>query len=105
MPEQRSVWQRIWSQLNWLDGLDYLLYGGLGLALLGYAIYSVAVALHKSGHVTGLVCLLVVVILSVAALVRDLRRKSLSPLSKGLVGAWAACVVVVIIAELIVSFS
>ena len=101
MTESPSVWKRFWSHFDWLDSIDVLLYGGLGLALLGYAIYSIADALLEAGQVSGLVVLVVIVALSAASLVRDLWRRELTTLSKGFAGAWAFCVFLVVVAELI----
>ena len=105
MPESQSVWKRFWSHFEWLDSIDVLLYGGLGLALLGYAIYTIASILQGAGQITALLVFLSVVGLSLAALIRDLRRKQLSLLSKVFAGAWALCVALVIVVELVESFS
>jgi hypothetical protein len=103
--ESSSAWKRFWSHFDWLDSIDVLMYGGLGLALLGYTIYEIAGALLASGYEAAFAALVVVVALSVASLVRDLRRRELTILSKGLAGAWAVCVALVIVVELIESFS
>lgn len=104
MAEPPSAWKRFWAHLGWLDSIDVLVYGGLGLALLGYTIYSIADALIASGHEAAFAAFAGVVALSAACLARDLRRRRLSALSKSLVGAWALCVVLVIAVELIESF-
>ncbi len=41
--EKHSVCQRFWSYFTGVDIVDLILYGSLGLALLGFIIYSVDV--------------------------------------------------------------
>lgn len=105
MTESSSVWKRFWSHFGWLDSIDVLMYGGLGLALLAYAIYEVASALFASGHEAAFAAFIVVVAFSAASLVRDVRRRKLTTLSRGLAGAWALCVALVIVVEVLESFS
>ncbi|HEX6852867.1 MAG TPA: hypothetical protein VF139_15830 [Candidatus Polarisedimenticolaceae bacterium] len=95
------MWQRFSRHLTWLEIIDLVLYGGLGLALLGYAIYSLGQAMLKAGNHLGLLILSALIVSSVLSLIRDLRKKYLSVPSKLLLGAWALCVAVVVIAELL----
>jgi len=90
--DQRNVWQRFWSHFTWGDSIDAVLYGGFGLTLLVYAIYSVGKFLLQSGNHIGFLALCTVLLSSILSLARDLRRKHLSMPSKLLVGAWALCV-------------
>ena len=105
MAESPNVWRRFWSHFGWLDSIDVLLYGGLGLALLGFTIYSIANALLNAGHTLAFALLVVFVALSVGFLLRDLWRGQLTTLSKCFAGAWGLCVILVIVIELIESFS
>ena len=105
MSESRSIWVRFWAHFSWLDRIDVLLYGGLGLALLVFAIYSVASALIQAGQLLGLAGFLSLLVVSLIQLVRDLRRPHLSLISKGLLGAWAICTLFIVVLELWVSFS
>jgi len=84
--ERASVWKRFWSHFDWLDSIDVLMYGGLGAALLGYAIYSIGLAIHEAGNRAVMVGFVAVVAGSAGCLVRDLRRKELSRPSKLLLG-------------------
>jgi hypothetical protein len=103
--ESSSVWKRFWSHIGWLDSIDVLIYGGLGLGLLGYAIYGIGGALVASGHEAAFGGFAAVVALTAASLVRDLRRRQLTALSKVFAAAWTVCVGLVIVVELIESFS
>ncbi len=106
MTERASVCQRFWSHFDgWLDGIDVLIYGGLGAALLGYVVYSIGLAIHEAGNRLVLAAFVAVVTGSVGLLVRDLFRKQLSRSSKLLVGAWGACVALVLVVELFESFN
>lgn len=89
------------SHFTWGDSIDVVLYGGLGLVLLGYAIYSVGRWLFDAGNHVGFITLCAVLLTSILSLARDLRRKHLSTPSKLLVGAWALCVGLVLVAELL----
>ena len=105
MTESPTAWTRFRRHFDlWLDGVDVLLYGGLGLALLAYALYAITRALLAAGHEEGVAAVALVVAVSAASLVRDLRRGRFSPLSKGFAGLWALCVAIVIAVELIASF-
>lgn len=99
--EERSVWERFWSRSDWLDRIDVVTYGGLGLSLLGYLIWSANESPLDARNRGGSLVLVVVLLLSVISLARDLRRKLLSMPSRLLVGAWALCVGLVVAAELL----
>jgi hypothetical protein len=99
--DKPNVWQRFWSYFTGVDIVDLILYGGLGLALLVFIIYSVGKSLLDAGNHVGLLALSTLLLSSIFSLVRDLRRKHLSIPSKLLVGAWALCVGIVIIADLL----
>jgi hypothetical protein len=103
--ESPSLWKRFWSRFDWLDSIDVLMYGGLGLVLLGYAIYSIAGTLIRADRPFALAGFVAVVVFSAAAFVRDLRCKRLSTLSKVFASAWAVCTTLIIVIELIESFS
>ena len=105
MAESPSVWKRFWSRFDWVDSIDVLMYGGLGLALLGYTIYSIADALLRAELTSALAGFVVAAAFSAAAFVRDLRRKRLSTLSKVFASAWVLCTTLVVVIELIESFS
>ena len=73
MTERASVWRRFWSDFHgWLDGIDVLMYGGLGAALLGYVIYSIGLTIHEAGNRLVLAAFIAVVASSVGCLARDL---------------------------------
>ena len=105
MNERASVWKRFWSHFDWLDRIDVLLYGGLGAALLGYALYSIGLAIHEAGNRLVMIAFVTAVAGSAGCLVRDLGRRKLSRSSKLLVGAWAGCAALVLVAELFEAFN
>jgi len=100
MMDQHSILKRLSGYFNWLDSVDIIIYGGLGLALLTYAIYSLCKTLIEAENYFGLFAVSCIVLLSVTSLVRDLKEKHLSMPSKFLVGAWALCVGIVVLIEL-----
>ena len=91
-PSQRTGW------FAW--DLDFLLYGLFGLALLGFIIYEIGRALWATGSHTLIAAFVAALVGTLAAVVRDLRRRQLSWASRGVLAAWGLCAAVILIADL-----
>jgi len=106
VPEPASAWKRFWSRFNGgLDGIDILLYGGLGVALLGYLLFFLGSAIYESGNWPALTAYVAIVAGSVATLARDVRGRQFTWPSKLLIGAWGICVALIVVIEFVESFS
>ncbi len=93
-PPQHAGW------FAWLTDLDFLLYGLLGLALLGFIIYEVGRALWSTGSQLLIAAFLAALAGTLASIIRDLRRRQLSWASRGFLVVWGLCVAVILVAEL-----
>lgn len=92
--------KRRWSIFSALDAVEIGVYGGLGAALLGYAIYEIGRAIWEGGSPWLLVAFVAIVAGSFGQAIRDLYRRRFSPASRLLVGAWALCAVLILLVDL-----
>ena len=92
----RSTW---WSAFSWLDSVDFIVYGGLGAALLCYFAYKIGQTIWSTNSLILESAYVIFLAGTLALAIRDIRQRKFSTASWLLVGAWSMCVAFIILLE------
>jgi hypothetical protein len=79
--------------------LDLILYGALGLGVLGYTIFLIGREIWDTGSPLLIAAFVAFLSGTTGTLIRDLKQRRLSWASRGFLAAWVLCVALVIVAE------
>ena len=81
------------------DSIEVIIYGTLGLAVAVGIIIGLLVLVLKSGSVALLIIFILIIVSTIACIIRDIIRKRMSTVSKGAIAVWVLAVIYIVTME------